>query len=382
MSSVPNAYQRDSKSLMQLAGANTGNYAFRHGLSSLTDLSDFEVLSYGDVRASLTSGPPSIALVSCANWLSATQDYEKSNAVRASIIESIDAPVIPFGLGAQAKHGDSDLSLGPNTIRLAHVLASKCQELSVRDEFTANVLDKVGVKNTCITGCPSNFINLDSDLGARVVERSISGMSRFQGWKLVRSHISEYSGGHELSGRVVQTILEILHRSCSFYVLQSPTLMPLILGESQVIPGDYRSNAPVDLRESDTLFAVLRRTMLHFSSIEGWLDFSRTCDIAFGMRIHGNMLPMQAGVPSIVIGHDSRTTGLSDLMGVPTISPEEFVTHSKNGPSKLYEIIAQRMIGYDTRRQELALTMKHYLEINGVPPSKELGELCVSTTRT
>lgn len=56
------------------------------------------------------------------------------------------------------------------------------------------------------------------------------------------------------------------------------------------------------------------------------MDFARTCDLSFGMRIHGTMLPLQSGVPSVLVAHDSRTIGLADKMGIPWVSPEDFVS--------------------------------------------------------
>ena len=44
--------------------------------------------------------------------------------------------------------------------------------MSVRDEYTADVLAKFGIKNTIVTGCPSNFINLDPRLGAKIIEKT------------------------------------------------------------------------------------------------------------------------------------------------------------------------------------------------------------------
>lgn len=376
ISAVRDAYTQNSQGLMQLSGANIGNYAFRHGLSSLTDLSAYSVMAYTEAKQAIALEQPKSVLVSCANWLSATEDYERGNGVRAAIIDAVTGPVVSFGLGAQASHGEANLKLGPNTERLARVLASKCKSLSVRDEFTADVLDKLGIKNLTITGCPSNFINLDRGLGAKVLGRCSGDAARAKDWSELRSHISEYSGGHVLSGRVLGATMRILASSGAFYVVQSPVLMPFVLGENRKVPPDYLSNAPEELRTVEKVAALLRRSALHFSSIEAWLDFSRTCDIAFGMRIHGSMIPLQSGTPSLVIGHDSRTSGLAGFMGIPTCSPQQFVDAAEKSPVALFEIIAAGMQGYDRRRQELGRTMKGYLEANDVPCSNALLDFC------
>lgn len=378
VSAVQDAYKHNSQSLMQLSGANIGNYAFRHGLASLTDLSGYSPMAYTEADQAIASEQPDMVLVSCANWLSATEDYERGNGVRATIIDRVKGAVVSFGLGAQAGHGQSKLELGPNTVRLAHVLASKCKMLSVRDEFTADVLEGHGITNVTITGCPSNFINLDKALGARIIGHCASMGDSVVTWSQIRSHIAEYSGGHALSGKVLGSTLRLLQGAGAFYVIQSPVLMPFALRESRTVPPDYLANAPEALRAhgGTGVGALLRRSVMHFSSIEAWLDFARTCDIAFGMRIHGSMIPLQAGTPSLVIGHDSRTSGLASFMGIPTVSPQEFVDACEGGPKRLYETIAAGMQGYDSRRLTLARTMKTYLEGNGVPCSNALLDFC------
>ena len=40
--------------------------------------------------------------------------------------------------------------------------------LSIRGEYTARRLEGLGITNFKITGCPSNFINLDPDLAEKI----------------------------------------------------------------------------------------------------------------------------------------------------------------------------------------------------------------------
>ena len=101
------------------------------------------------------------------------------------------------------------------------------------------------------------------------------------------------------------------------------------------------------------------------------MDFSRTCDLAMGMRIHGTMIPLQAGVPSVVIGHDSRTSGLANYMGIPSVDPKKFIELSNKRPAFTLEEIAKKMANYDHRRQALATKMKNYIRVNGLQENHE-----------
>jgi len=371
VSSVPDAYKANSVELMRFAGANIGNYAFRHALKSLVDLNQYKTIVYSNIPNELSNGQPETVLVSCANWLCATEQYEASNGNRAIMIDKLKCNVVSFGLGAQAPSEKTKLVLGPNTIRLARVLADKCHYLSVRDVFTAEILSSIGIKNTVITGCPSNFINLDPMLGTKIAEQAKLG-EEIRDWTGVRTHISEFSGGHVLSGAILKSTLELLSRSSSFYVLQSPSLLPFLLREDDIIPSVYFRHFPVKPKSMREASAFLRSKLLHFSSIEAWMDFARTCDLAIGMRIHGNMVPLQAGVPSIVIGHDSRTNGLAQIMGIPSMQPEQFTNYVKTNAGAIYALIADQMQSYDSTRVQLAKTMNLYLSNNNVTPNSKL----------
>ncbi len=374
VSAVPNPYNVSSTELMSYSGANIGNFAFRHALKSLIELKDYIPVDYNGFNQAIIKQPAESVVISCANWLCTTEQYEKSNLVRASTIEKADCPITVFGLGAQAKSGQTDFKLGPNTERLAKVISERSEKVSVRDEFTLTVLEKLGINNAVVTGCPSNFINLNKHLGASIVDKCEDLANSQPEWQNLRMHFSEFSGGHASSGRVLHETMELLYKSPSFYVIQSPVLFPFILNENDVIPGEYMANKPKSIENSRDFRRFLKSKVMHFSSVDAWMDFARTCDLSIGMRIHGNMLPLQAGVPSIVIGHDSRTNGLCSMMGIPVISPERFVESIRESPARLIEFIQREMSSYDQKRSSIGQIFKNYIEDNGLASSDSLND--------
>jgi hypothetical protein len=374
LSAVPDPYLATTQDIMSYSGANVGNFAFRHALKSLINIEDYQVVDYTGFNHAVAKEKPQSVVISCANWLCATEQYEKSNAVRAATIEKADCPITVFGLGAQAKTGQNDFKLGPNTERLAKVIAERSVKVSVRDEFTLNTLEKIGITNAIVTGCPSNFINLNKQLGSSISDKCQKIIDKQPSWQDLKIHFSEFSGGHKSSGQVLHETLEILLASPSFYVIQSPVLFPLVLNEDDKIPGEYLTNKPKSIKTTKDVRRFLKSKIMHFSSIDAWMDFARTCDISTGMRIHGNMLPLQAGVPSVVIGHDSRTNGLCDMMGIPVMSPEQFVENTKVSPSRLIEFIQTKMQGYDGKRDGIGRIFYDYVTVNGTVPNVALKE--------
>lgn len=361
---IENAYKENSDGLMYYSGFNLGNYAFRYGLSKMIATQDYQRINWRGCRKFLDeNGAPNKVLLSCANWIGTSGHEEKANATRYELIKRMDCPTIPVAIGAQSHGSIDEFSLGKNTINLISLLSERSEKISVRDEFTRQALEKYGINNVVVTGCPSNFINDDNKLGYRVKKKALSLLESGIDVKDTRYHISEYSAGNAVSSLVLAKTLKILARSSGQYVIQSPELLPFLLKETRDIPLSYKIPGllNINLKVKD----LLNMRTQHFSGIEPWLDFSRTCDISFGMRIHGNMIPLQAGVPSIVVTHDTRTAGLSDTMCIPTISAKEFSKlNYKKINSNILEKVVIKMEGYDENREKLSKEFQHFFDSN------------------
>ncbi len=373
-SGVPGAYRMDPTTLSHAVGVNLGNLVFRHALRFiLADFDSFEPVTGPEYKGIVASEKPGHVIVSCANWLGQTAKDERFNLGRAEMIESADCTVTAFGLGVQAPamNADAPIRLGPNSIRLARAISDRAPQFSVRDELTRKTLAAVGIDNAVVTGCPSNFINSDPDLGQQVAARAGRLAGQLTGWAQVRSAISEVTGGHVASGKVLSRQMRMLAETPAFYLLQTPELLPFLLGERTAIPDSYRNNNPF-MGQSGLLTQTLKAKVLHFADVDAWLDFSRTCDLSFGMRIHGTMVPLQAGVPSMLVAHDSRTVGLASAMGVPWVSPEAFLALEEAGPRAMFEAVTAGIDGYDARRKVLAGLMKTLVEASGLRVHSDL----------
>lgn len=375
ISAIPGAYRADSSELMAVSGANIGNLAFRHALRSiLLNVDDYRPVRYLSYVEAANRGEVDRTIVSCANWLGTSEQDEAANLNRARAFEAVDVPTVCFGLGVQAPASSGVPELGPNTRRLAKVLSERAELLSVRDEMTRRALDQIGISNVVVTGCPSNFINPDPELGITIIEKARMLREDGLGWKDIRSALSEFSGGHTRSALVLRESLRLMAEAPAFLVVQSPMLLPFLLGESREPPRVYIGNNPYR-PDQNRLRRLLLSSTLHFSSIGSWMDFARTCDVSFGMRIHGTMIPLQAGVPAVLVSHDSRTTGLAEHMGIPQISADDFDQVYQIGPSGLLTEVVQQMEGYDSRRAALAKIMCDYLESNGLAANPALRQI-------
>lgn len=374
---IPDAFACSSKEIIALTGANIGNLAFRHALRNVVDgFGSYRPVLYGEALAKGKARQITDVLVSCANWLGTSANDEAANRNRVRAFEAIEAPVTCFGLGVQSKLDSGLPKLGPNTLRLAKVLSERGQALSVRDQKTQDTLESEGIFNTVVTGCPSNFLNPDPTLGAQVADRASASAASGRGFDDVRIAISEVSGGHPVSGRIIADHLLLMRDGPAFYIIQSPEMLPFTLRETEEAPRSYVMNST--FADKTEVARVLKAKTLYFSSMDAWLDFARTCELSFGMRIHGTIVPLQAGVPSLLIGHDSRTFGLAEQMGIPHMAPEVYLESRKAGPVRFFTAIAEVMKNYDARRAYLGGVMVDYLTVNGLTPHPSLTRLAAS----
>lgn len=370
VSSIPDAYLRSADEIAKLAGLNLGNFVFRHALRSIVDrFEEYEPMDYPAL--SKLDGETEIdhVLVSAANWLGTSAHDESSNKVRADLFQKIKAPISCFGLGVQAPHNAAAVDLGPQTARLAKVLSEGNNKLAVRDELTANTLEKIGIKNAEVLGCPSNFINTDPRLGEKVKKKCENMNGARLSARDLRFMLSECSGGNKQSVRVLHKICEILDKFPAFYILQDPAPVSFLINHSEDLPPLYNQSFGYEPGEVKRL---LLTNGLYFSSVEAWLDFARTCSLALGMRIHGTMVGLQAGIPSLLIAHDSRTKGLATTMGVPVAECEEFVDCVPENMEFLINRISQAMSSYDRVRADLARQLIGNLRANKLAPSAAL----------
>jgi len=362
---IQDAYQLGSSEILAASGKNLGNLVFRKSLFSLIeDISDFHCLRFSDLTEEIIDAAR-IVVISCANWLEASERAEKRNLTRALLIEKFSCPVIPIGLGLQATKNET-VSLGVNSVKLISVLSSKCNHISVRDFMAADVLAKHGVTNVVVTGCPSNLINLNLSFATYNSKRG-----SVKDWNSGSFFISEISGGNPETKSIAEFIVKLLAMRNSKYVLQTPALLPFALGETKELHKLYKDLSGYSKPE---VLSILNACLTYFCSVDDWLLSARQSHFSFGMRIHGTMVPLQAGTPSIMIAHDARTSGLAATMNVPSIDASLFGKISGDRFQVFEDIFFSKVSLYLDTRLKLAICFKDFLASNRLIPSPRLIE--------
>ncbi|MDD9908813.1 MAG: polysaccharide pyruvyl transferase family protein [Ahrensia sp.] len=370
---VPDPDRFDNVSLLRAVGANSGNLMFQLAADRILGGEHhhlgFATGAYGDARVRRNLD---FFVFPAANMLRADADW--SDLV--GFFKTIKAPLIILGLGAQAKT-DADpekvaRQVGKNrtVADLVTLLKERAALITVRGPFTEAVCHHLGLDQVVRTGCPSQFLNPDSNLGQSLREQLEAGRegpiattgnapNEIEGWK------AELES--KLFGWTAATGGTYVQQSCETWIFDGPE------GRlSEMDEGGYNYlRIKLDAHSKiDNFDEALRSSFRIFFSAPEWIEDVGRHRAAIGTRIHGNMAALAAGRPGILIAHDARVTELAEEMEVPRVSFEA-VRDSESFDDLLPQVAFDATRFDEGRRQRAKLLVDH-LDALELPPSKHL----------
>lgn len=350
---LENVQRLDGETIDRLHGGNTGNLAFVNAID-LHLRRKATVVSWGTPGPQLRASADLI-VIACANQLGPHIDLGK----QAENLEAAGLPIVAIGLGAQSDSLDKPAVIPAGTERWLRVIAnsapSAAPNIGLRGAYTHAQLERIGLgDHAVVTGCPSNFTNLEADFASQIAARS----------KEMPRRIASAAGQPHWPklARLERSILDLVDATDGSCIIQHNKLMiHLGLAEfSKISDKDFtflKAYFRPDLGDDE--FAIwCRRNMLCFGNAPSWMKWLQRHDFVVGPRFHGIMLAIQAGVPAGCFGHDSRTMEMCQTTGIPVVE-----AHSVSLPLKLDDL--PRLFPFDAaaytkKRAELA---RAYLSI-------------------
>lgn len=352
------SYKQTTRRLFRETGLNTGNLVFQHAVSEF--LPEEKHYFGWNVDPMHLRNNFDVLVFPAANQL--YPNWEMSHL--AEVFEKARLPLIVVGLGAQAHDESAELNFKPGTVRFMKVLSERCTNIGVRGEFTATILEKHGVQNSVVVGCPSNFINSDNALGQSMMSR-IDGIDRCTRVLL----------NTDLNRAQASFARRLIDWSSNFetrVVCQDP--------ESAVSLARGFDHSCEDLEEiSDLLFSsravdntssTLRSLLVTFFDVAAWIEYARRFDLSIGTKLHGNMVAWQAGVPAVFMPHDARVSELIDSMKLPFLNPEAI--EEVISLSRLKSHLQFDPSQYDSTRSTLAKRLVDIFRESGLLVNPEL----------
>ncbi len=233
-------------------------------------------------------------------------------------LRHLRGPVVAVGVGAQAA-AFRRLALPEGSVAFWREVAAKSTSLGVRGTFSAEVLESIGVRNVRVVGCPGIY---RSGAATRPLRPLLAKAARV-GLTLNRMLAGDYTS-NEGSSRLAQRRLlaGAAHRPASrVYAQGEREEMLSVLGRAEVRAQALRdAMAAYGLPEDDHVAALLRHGLAAYLDVEAWSDdLARHVDVVVGLRLQGNMLALQQGIPTIPVVYDSRTREVADLFALPSV---------------------------------------------------------------
>lgn len=347
---------RAPEAFLDATGQNTGNLIFSAALRRLVRGADFDI-----------TGPEAFArlretcdgvVIAAANWLQPGRDLGEM----AALIEQVDKPTVLVGLGAQAQDGRIP-ELPAGTRRLLAVVSERSGAISVRGDFSAEVLDHYGISNVTVTGCPSLLYHLDRP--AAIARAPGDGPLRLG----LNGLLPPQRDGPRMD--LARFMLGETRRLGAAYVAQTELpLVRLARGTAQEADWPHLARAlDVDLildgPDRAEAAAWAARRLRIFGNAPDWIDWTRGRDLVIGTRLHGVIAPLLAGTPALLLTHDSRTQEMARQAGLPALPFAQVRQAGRIDPRALWARVDPDR--FNTRQRAYFSAFCRFFDAVGIP---------------
>lgn len=348
-----------TEQLLHLSGKNLGNFLF---CSSVRRFVKTRTRTHKQaINLAVLARECDGIIIPAANWLQSKSDF----SAMAAQIEQADVPTVILGLGAQAASNEKIPELKPGMVRFVKAIADRCDSLSVRGPFSAEVLNHYGIKNVTVTGCPSLLWHMDHS--AMVTRLPAPGqVTRV----VTAATLPNLPGVPKVDDKRMQ-------------------LARLMLGESIRNGYDHVAQAEIsmikasrgELAAEDPAWAFLRHAfdgatqaqlaaylpaqVRAFANVPEWLAYLADKDFVLGSRLHGVIAALLAGTPAMLVTHDSRTEEMAKLAAIPSISGQELLETGRIDPEAL--LARADFAAFNTRQKTYFRDFGSFLDANAVP---------------
>ena len=299
-----------------------------------------------------------------ANWINTVEDW----GGLASRIEDTGLPCTAVGLGAQLNSLEDKSSVKEGTKRFLKVISNQSASIGVRGEFTANVLNALGVYNVEVLGCPSIFM-----FGKVQKLRDLSGLDRLSIGVGPTRYVMDGINSYNALNKQRQLYQYAIREADSIYYQSEQYEISKLARLSVSDEEDKLATKYYGLHSATELSTSLLGKGKYHTSVNSWLTDVSKNDVYIGTRIHGAIAATLAGTLPILITHDNRTSELAETMAVPSISISDFnVAMLFDIPALIEQLDFEKF----NRRSELNIKkLKKFYNVNGIENNIKLPEM-------
>ena len=204
---------------------------------------------------------------------------------------------MPISVGLQAKNFDSDFKLNHSVKNVLAAIQERAV-MGVRGEYTAEVLNKHGIRNIEIIGCPSLYYednpNFKISKKTDTIRRVSVNFRTFYGLlSKEEKHFLTYCANRRYDF-IEQTEYE------------------------------FEPENAADIRYYHYVSKWINSKKKIFFDANEWKKFLMNFQFSMGLRFHGNVVALWNQIPSLFFVIDSRTEELARYFDLPFIKMQNF----------------------------------------------------------
>lgn len=225
----------------------------------------------------------------------------------AALVEKLKIPVVVPCIGVRA--GKASEMTDAAARRFVSAVLDKSAMIGLRGETTARYLERLGFvrdRHFRVVGCPSLYAagpELPALSWPERPESCAFGLN-FRAGKAVNRFLLDSARTAPRRFNVSQSWPE-----CAYYFLSTRAKDD----RTHRVPW-FRKMVASTIRDG---------TYRYFFNLNDWKRCLRSCDCSVSCRIHGTILALLCGVPSVIVPFESRTRELAEFHAVPGVLPRE-----------------------------------------------------------
>lgn len=291
-----------------LIGSNNGNLIFAsaaHKLLSAEGVSiGTRMFGWSEALAPKASDEYDMFVLPLANAFRPT--FEGQLKKITQFINKLTIPTVMLSGGAQSQNGSFDhLKPMESTVKdFCKAVLRTSSSITVRGERTAEYIRSLGFTDVMPIGCPSLTTNGPG--------HSVEPLAKKDRYKIAYN----IETSKDLLGELISEVER--NHEATYFPQDLATLELMLWGVDKQKP---KRDERLPLYSTHNEFTSDNAEF--FLDASTWIRRMKDFDFSFGPRIHGNIVPILAGIPSVVFAHDSRTQELVEYHEIPHFKPSE-----------------------------------------------------------
>ena len=247
------------------------------------------------------------------------QDFMPKLETMTTLIKSLKIPCCIIGMGIRAPYNvckPISYTFDDIVKNFISAVLDKSATIGVRGQITADYLSGLGFKidnHINVIGCPSMYFYGDK-LKVKDVNITTNSSICYNTQTFKYPQFTSY-----------------LHKQAQLF--QKYALIPQIVKELKYIylGKEFKTQ---NISQDEIAQMYLEEDCYFFNNVKSWLNFMKTVDFTFGLRLHGCIASLIMGNKVLLFPHDARQKELAEFHAIPSI-PINKVSTDKN----IFELI-------------------------------------------